>query len=136
MVVICACCGEGFTAKRSSAKWCSPGCRQKGLRRRQAGLSENVVQLGVAPPADEVHGGPVYVATFTELADAGRESTAMGQAALALATRIDSAADTGSSLASAVKQLGATMEVALKGARRAETALDRVRQRRDAKREA
>ena len=136
MRAICACCGGDFEAKRKTAKWCSAECRQKGYRRREAGLPENVVTLGVVPEPDVVRGGALYTATFTELAVAGREKTALGVAALALAERIDQGADTGSSLATAVKQLAATLEVATKGARRAETELDRVRQARDAKREA
>jgi hypothetical protein len=73
--------------------------------------------------------------TLQELVSAGRESTALGQAALLLAYRIErSQMDTGAGVASLVKQHGATLAEALKGATQAKSGLDELRSRRDAKR--
>lgn len=73
-------------------------------------------------------------AALADLAAAERENTTLGRSALALAARIDRAADTGSALASTVKQLEATLTSALAGASVVKTAADELRARRDAKR--
>jgi hypothetical protein len=105
-------------------------------------VPESLVTVLPVAPADVVEdpatvaGGPVYAATLEELVDAERENTALGRAALALAARIDLGIDTGSGLSSAVKTLGETLANATRGARRAETELDRVRRQRDEKRHA
>lgn len=131
---VCEHCGDQFEAKRANARFCRPAHRQAAAHRRSTGLPENVVQIGVAPdpPAEEY--GPVYAAALEELRAAERAETTLGRAALALAARIDQQVDTGSGLAAAVKQLEATLAAATKGARRAETHLDRVRAARDSKR--
>ncbi|HEX5347839.1 MAG TPA: hypothetical protein VFW64_12195 [Pseudonocardiaceae bacterium] len=73
--------------------------------------------------------------TLLELAKAGRENTALGQAALLLAYRLEhSHLDTGASIASMVKQHGATLAEALKGAGKGVNPVDELRARRDAKR--
>ena len=134
MVTVCDVDGVEFETNRKNARFCSDACRQKARRRRKSGLPENVVQLGVVPEAPDLEHGPVYTASMAELVEAERQNTTLGRAALALAARIDQGVDTGSGLASAVKTLGDTMAAATKGARRAATPLDRVREARDAKR--
>ena len=127
----CAKCAKPLTSTNPRAKFCSSTCRA----RKSEAVSARVHILPVVTPADQpVEHGPVYGATLAELVDAERESTALGQAALALAQRIDLAVDTGSGLSSAVKTLGETLTAATRGARRQETALDRVRRQRDEKR--
>lgn len=80
-------------------------------------------------------GGSCHSATLGELQAAGREDTALGQAALALAARLDAQADTGSALAAAAKQLQATLAAATDGAETANLSrLDRMRADRDRKR--
>ena len=59
--------------------------------------------------------GPVAVATRRELDAGGRLESMLGQAALALAARLDSRQDTGAGLASVTKELRSTMGAALAG---------------------
>lgn len=140
MSTTCASCGKGFETTRKTARFCSPACREKARRHRNAGLPESVVALVPRdvdqerdePPVD----GPVAAATLRELVEAEREDTALGQSALALARRIDMGVDTGSALASAAARHAELLAAATRGARRQETELDRVRRQRDAKRHA
>ena len=132
----CAACSKPITSTNQRARYCGPNCRVNASKRRAKGVPESPVRtLTVVEhePEDGVR-GPVYLATLAELVDAERDQTALGQAALALAQRIDLGVDTGSGLASAVKTMGETLAAATRGARRQETALDRVRRQRDEKR--
>jgi hypothetical protein len=125
----CASCGKTLKSANPRARYCNSGCRANATRKRAQALPA----LHTAPEPVEVSHA-VAEATLAELSAAGRESTALGTAALALAARIDVGADTGSALASAVKQLGATMAEALQGVRGSTSLLDELRARRDAKR--
>jgi hypothetical protein len=76
-------------------------------------------------------------ATTTELRSAGTESSALGQAALLLARRIESNQDGGSAMASMVKQWQDTMAKATAGAEPVTVSLtDQLKARRDARRNA
>ena len=108
-------CGVEFEAKRKNAKYHDKAC---SVRASRAG------QLGEPTPASGGPGRakrkPVEVhsrlARFTEseLSALGRLETSAGQAALILAQRIDSGgAETGSALASMVKEHAAAMDRAL-----------------------
>ena len=72
-------------------------------------------------------------ATLRELEAAGRADSSVGLAALGLAARIDTAADTGASMAALVREYRATMAEAVRGASVAASPLDELRRRRDAK---
>lgn len=72
----------------------------------------------------------VTEATRAALEHADRAGTPAGTAALALAARIDSNSDTGSAMASMVRELRATMTEALAGAIVETDALDELRDRR------
>lgn len=124
----CDQCGKSYDAKRPNSRFCGDGCRQR--HKRTPELAVTSLPVSAEPTAT----GTVHAATLTELEAAGRSTTALGTAALALAARIDLGADTGSALASAVKALGETLTAATKGAQVARTQLDEVRARRDAKR--
>ncbi len=78
--------------------------------------------------------GPVTAATRAQLAEAGRETSPLGQVALVLAWRLDQRADTASALAAAAKQLESTLAAAVRGAQVASSPLDELRARRDAQR--
>lgn len=109
-------CGQVFEAKRGWAKYCGKQC---SVRASRAG------QLGEPTPAPPGATGRrkrqavkvnVTLARYTraELAAVERLETAAGQAALVLALRIDGGgAETGSALASMVKEHAAAMERAL-----------------------
>lgn len=66
-------------------------------------------------------------AVIGELTEAGRLESALGQAAVALATRIQTGVDTGSAVASLSKELRATLAAAVAGARVAASPLERMR---------
>lgn len=100
-------------------KWCSETCRKRVERARDRAPSDPDVT-------------PAQDATRAALEVAGRLDTWQGQAALALAKRIDSGAST---MAADVKQLQVTMAAALQGVKTGPvSALDELRARRDAKR--
>lgn len=123
----CACgCG-----RQSVNKWASEACRKRFARGGKARVVPFTAQTE-APDTDP--DTSCRSAALVELVAAGREDSALGRAALALASRIDANADTGSALAGAVKQLEATLAAATKGAQVQRTALDELRSRRDAKR--
>jgi hypothetical protein len=123
----CDQCGVEYEAARRTSRYCSSSCRVHAYQGAPARKSR-------AKPAGDVPTG-LMASTLQELVSAGRESTALGQAALLLAYRIErSQMDTGAGVASLVKQHGATLAEALKGATQAKSGLDELRSRRDAKR--
>lgn len=137
----CGACGKSLAGRSPRALYCDSSCRANAAKRRARGVPEagaTVTALPTPPPdadePDQPADGPVTIATIAELEDADRASTALGLAAVALARRIDRNVDTGSALASAVNTLASTLAAATRGARRAETELDKIRRARDGKR--
>jgi len=125
----CDHCGTTYEAARPSSKFCGPTCRQRHRRNPELASAAPVAAVASIPaPAG------VLVATRAELDAAGRSTTSLGAAALALAARIDSNLDTGSALAALVKQHSATVAEAVKGAQVSASPLDELRRRRDLKR--
>lgn len=121
----CVVCGGSMEGRRPDAKTCGDKCK----KRRQRG---NVVALGstggVTPPTGTQPGhGALVEAVERELTAAGRLESSLGQAARALAARIEQGVDTGSAVASLTKELRATLAEATKNAAVDESALDRVR---------
>lgn len=125
----CGACGRDLT-DRPRAKFCGPQCRANATKRRAKGVPE-LLTVGEAAPVESTG---CYSATLAALVDVARESSPMGTAALALARRIDTGTDSGSALASAVKQLRETLDAALDGTKVAADPLDELRRRREAKR--
>lgn len=126
----CPSCGTAFEAKRATAKYCSNKCRQRAFQRTgPAGRPETAPPL---EPSSEP--GPTAAATTVELERADRLNTAIGQAALVLAKRIDaSSTETGGSLASLVREHRATMAEALRDTDGQADPLDELRTRRERK---
>lgn len=122
----CDVCGTEYEAKRLNSRFCGDTCR----KRFQRNPAPVVVELRPRTPVES----GVLTATLAELDAADRTSTSLGQAALALAARIDARHDIGSALAALVKQHSVTLAEATNGAQVAATALDELRVRRDAKR--
>jgi hypothetical protein len=91
--------------------------------------------VAMAPlPSD---GTSMVEATLAELQSAGVESSALGQAALLLARRIEAGDDNGSAIASMVKQWQDTLGRATAGAEPVAVSLaDQLKARRDARRHA
>lgn len=122
----CDGCGREYVAKRPTSRFCGGTCRTRASR------AGGVAAVPRSVPSVVATSG-VVAATRRELEDAGRLGSMLGEAALELATSIASPHESGSSKASMVKQLVATMAEALKGTAAADP-LDELRGRRDAKR--
>jgi hypothetical protein len=126
-------CPTEFEAKRASAKYCSERCKKRAQRRPGGTKTAEVLALPAEPTRDP-EGDWLAQATEAELRNAGRLSSAIGQAALALARRIDaSGGETGSALASLVREHRATLAEAVKDAAKAADPLDELRNRRERK---
>lgn len=129
MQVTCHQCGEPFEAERSHAKWCSARCRKQDQRAGGASVTE----LRAETAEGELT--PTVAATWAKLEEAERLRTPEGMAALALAHRLDNGGrDTGSALAAVARELRASLEAAMAGAKVAPDPLDELRARREAKR--
>src|SRR5687768_10840835 len=104
----CDVCGESYEAKRATSKYCSDRCKMRKARgavtRPEA---EKVPKL--APKHTD---GPVTESALVTLRDTDRVESPLGQAALALARRVDLGRDTGAGLAALVKQFEATLKSA------------------------
>jgi len=125
----CASCGVLYDAKRPNSKYHNDTCRKRAQR-------APVKPAEMPPPPLLLGNAPLTAAVRSELTAAARLDSMLGQAALALAGRIDSPHESGASVASLVKQLRETMVDALKGAEKAADVLDEIRARRDRKRSA
>jgi len=125
---ICGDCGLTFEAKRATAKYCGERCRKRAQRRPPA-------LIAPSPAIDEPASiGPTALATTAELELAGRLDTAVGQAAVILARRIDaSSGETGSSLASLVREHRAALAEAMRDSEGKADPLDELRTRRERK---
>ena len=134
----CDVCGVSYEAKRPNSRFCSGTCRKRFSRGvvtlPEVTGSENLtVTEGDVPPvatlvpSADSEAGPVESALLAELAEVERSTTALGQAALALARRVDIGRDTGAGLASLVKQLEATTKAATANVKSAASPLDLMR---------
>lgn len=85
-----------------------------------------------APPTWEGPGA-VESATLEELKAAGREASSLGQEALLLARLLDDGGYTAQGAAALAKARREALEAALKGAKKSASALDDLRNRREAK---
>lgn len=128
MAVTCGTCQKAFDAKSPKAVYCSAKCRKAAFRLRGGA---QVVPLGRSE-ATVPERSSTFEATKAELEAAGRVGTHLGQAALALAERIDSATAV-MGFAALVKELRSTMVEALKGAPRAADLVDELEARRERK---
>jgi hypothetical protein len=110
MDVTCS-CGTTFQAKNPRARYCSDRCR----KRRQRGGT--VVELPTPDGEPESKPGPVAEATARELEAVGRLDTALGQACMTMARRLDlPGVDTGSALAAVASRLESLLTSATRGA--------------------
>lgn len=121
MLVTCP-CGTTFEARSSKARYCSDRCRKR--QGKSEALAQNVVTLMARADEDAT---AVVETTRAALAAADKLQTPLGQAALALAARLDAPGlDTGSAMAAVARQLEALLGTVLKGAA-ASTAPERLR---------
>lgn len=115
MDVTCS-CGTTFQAKNPRARYCSDRCR----KRRQRGGADVVELKPDAPVNEESPLGTVASATARELTEVNRLDSALGQACMAMARRLDHpGVDTGSALASVAARLESLLASATKGVAKA-----------------
>lgn len=124
----CDVCGRTYDAKRPSSRFCGATCRKRHQRSPGVAAVPAPTVLAAAP-------GGLHAATHAELEAADRLETALGAAALALASRVDSgSAEQGSAFAALVREHRAALAEALRGANPAANPLDELKARRDRKR--
>lgn len=117
MTVNCEACGQGFEAKRSTARFCSDTCRKRS--ERSSGAES---------------GGRSFRAVYAELEAVGRLETADGQIALTLAEALDSGQTSGSAKAQLARELLAVRAKAMAGVKVADDPMDELKRLRDQKR--
>ena len=135
----CDACGATFAARSVKARFCSDKCRSRARYRREVLGAPEAIAPKPKPkrtrkpkPVDSPTG--TLGAVIAELTDAGRLDTSAGQAAVALATRIDQGAESSSGLAALTREMRAAMAEALANVAQAGDALDELRARREARR--
>jgi hypothetical protein len=111
----CDSCGSLYQPVRQTSRYCSGACRKRAQR---AGIATPKTPKDDRPdPRRRVPQGTVTAAVLAELTAAKRETSALGQACIALAQRIDhGTAESGSAIASLSRELRAALEHTL-GAR-------------------
>lgn len=135
MEVDCARCAQTFTAKRKAARFCSVKCRNAAARARAAGQPESLAKpKRTRKPKAQATPTGALGAVIAELTAAGRLDSSAGQAAVALARRIDDGAESSSGLAALTREMRAAMAEALSRVEVAGDALDELRARREARR--
>ena len=145
MRITCAACSTDFEARSSRARFCSAKCRYDAhYRRTRLGLPEGPATpepaKGKAKPMRTAKAKPEAVPTgalgavLDELQAAGRLQSSAGQAAVALARRIDDGAESSAGLAALTREMRAAMAEALSRAEATGDALDELRARREARR--
>lgn len=112
MMRACVACGKPFEAKRSTAKYCGSSCRAKVS-------TGAVVLLNAEPKSAPVVASGLVETTRGTLAEAGRESSPLGMAALELAMTIASSETPPSAKAQLTREFRATLSEALAGAAKA-----------------
>lgn len=119
----CDQCGTRYETKRpDSSKYCSARCRNRHGRDAGPPADSNVVDLPGTQAA-----ASVVTATRAELAASGRLDSHLGQAALALADRIDNARAV-MGFAAMVKELRDTMREAVKDVEQRSDTADQIRE--------
>lgn len=120
----CDDCGKPFTAKTKRAKFCSTACRVRANRRpskqgaavtaaADAAPADPAPTAPAAPPAGVYAPGALLGQTIADLAKADVLTTIPGRAAVALAYRIESPMESGSSAASMTRELSRLVEEAM-----------------------
>ena len=127
----CEKCGKPYTAKRNTSRYCSTRCRTATSRAGGAAKAATASPAAVSVTEADIL-PPLVAAIAQELDAAGRLNTAKGQLALQLAMDLSSAGafDNLSQRAAATREIRASLEAALAGARPSADALDELEKRR------
>ena len=131
----CDRCGHPFAPASKRARFCSVKCRTQATRARAQGQPESIAKpkrTRKPKPVDSPTG--TLGAVIAELTEAGRLQTSAGQAAVALARRIDDGAESSSGLAALTREMRAAMAEATANVAQAGDALDELRAKREARR--
>ena len=131
MTVTCVVCGGEFQAVRHQAKYCGGKCSKRAQR------GAGPTRMPTPAPNVEVDNPNVGLVStvINELTAIDRLNTSIGQAALRLATRMEtSTVDTGSGLAAMTRELRAVMGQLMASGQAAMDPLDELKARRDHKR--
>ena len=142
MEATCARCAQTFSTSSRRARFCSPKCRTQATRARARGEAESVAVPSKPKPKRTRKPAPLEAdapvgalgAVLAELRVAGRLDSSAGQAAVALARRIDDGAESSSGLAALTREMRAAMAEALSRVEASGDALDELRARREARR--
>jgi endogenous inhibitor of DNA gyrase (YacG/DUF329 family) len=138
MEATCARCAQPFSTSSRRARFCSPKCRTAATRARAKGEPEMLAVPAKPKKVRKPKASDSPIGTLgavrTELTEAGRLDSSAGQAALALAHRIDEGAESSAGLAALTRELRAAMTEALANVTQAGDALDELRARREARR--
>lgn len=134
----CDACEQEYEARTVRSRFCQDkACvrrraREQKRKKRSAPVLEHVDQDVELDDQESGFSSAVSAAVLAELEDVGRVDSALGRAALVLARRADRASfgDSGSSLASVVRELRATLAVAVKGAQVEGDIVDELQQQR------
>lgn len=126
---VCDVCASRYQPARVTSKYCSDRCRKRAQR---AHLAEPRTPREEQPVAPRRHGvGPVTAAVLEELRAADRHGSALGQACLTLAARVDAGqAESGSALAALNRELRATLLATLQAGAAPSDALDEIARKR------
>lgn len=118
MTVPCATCGKPIDARHSKRKYCDDRCRKNKGKADVVELTPpaDTTETPDAPPAKDREPGPVEAATAAELEEAGKLGSALGQACIVLARRLDlSTFENGGALSALTARLEATLATVTKG---------------------
>lgn len=140
MARTCDACGADFDARSPRARFCSDKCRSRARYRREVLGQPEAVAAPKPKRTRKSKAEPEPIPTGTlgavvaELQAAGRLDSSAGQAAVALARRIDDGAESSAGLAALTREMRAAMAEALARAEASGDALDELRARREARR--
>ena len=140
MTKTCESCGGDYSPRSSRARFCSDKCRSRARYRREVLKQPETLAAPKAKPKRTAKAKPEAVPTgalgavLDELQAAGRLQSSAGQAAVALARRIDDGAESSAGLAALTREMRAAMAEALSRAEATGDALDELRARREARR--
>lgn len=129
----CEFCSVQYRTSSPTSRFCSNKCRQAAHRQRNSEAVTPQQASVTAEPDDSPPPASTSKSVRAQLEQAGRSETYLGQAAIALAERIDSSRSV-MGFAALVKELRVTMDAALAGVKVAEDPIDELRARRDRKR--
>lgn len=123
----CGGCGKPYEAKRPASKFCSDLCRQRAHRKGSAAP----VAVSEAPLEDR---SALIAAAESELDLLGIRDSRLGQQILAIAQKLGSPFDTGSSISALSKELDRLFDKAHASAGVVADPVDQLRSLRDARR--